>query len=118
MKFLLILLFLSSFLFACTKSKSDIKQTCYKGRYIDSGCWSVVQLLEPLDERLPTAQYRTYVHAFGTGAIPKQYKNGQPFYFTVIHIDSNVIHTDECIPTKYVVEIGSFSDSACSQASN
>jgi hypothetical protein len=117
MKSLLIFLLLSLLFLSCEKSKTNAKQTCFKGRYVGTGCWPVIQLLEPLDGSLPTALYgfhdTLYEHTFGTGEIPEQYKDGRPFYFTVTDIDSNIIYQTYCTPTKYVVVIGSFSDSAC-----
>jgi hypothetical protein len=84
MKFLVTLTLLLTFLLSCEKSKTNIKQTCFKGRYVGTGCWAVIQLLEPLDGSLPTAQYgfhdTLYEHTFGTGEIPKQYK-GPPILF-------------------------------------
>ena len=118
MKILLFVLLLL-FLFSCTKADITTKQTCFKGRFIAEGCWTVVQLLEPIDESLPTAQYATqdevYEHTFGTGSLPDKYKNGQPFYFTVNHIDSNIIYETYCLPTKYVASIDSISDVPCGQ---
>ena len=116
MKLLLTLSVLSILLFSCEKSETNAKPTCFKGRYVGKGCWSVVQLLEePSDMTIPTARYGEYEHAFGTGDIPEQYKDGRSFYFTVTGIDSNIIYHTDCIPIKYVVGIGSFSDRGCDQ---
>ncbi len=104
------------FLLSCEKPETKRNQTCCKGRYIETGCWPVIQLLDhPADVNIPTGRYGDYEHAFGTGDIPEQYKDGRTFYFTVTSIDSNRIYMTYCLPTRYFIGIGAFSDSACDQ---
>jgi hypothetical protein len=117
MKPVLIFLLLSVFMFSCKKSRVNTQQTCYKGRYVGEGCWPVIQLLEPLYESVPTAQYGSYKHVVGTGVLPERYKNGTVFYFTIQQIDSNKIYLTYCAPTKYFVTITPF-DSACNADGN
>jgi hypothetical protein len=64
MKFLLLPGLLPLLFLSCEKGKANTKQTCYKVRFVAEGCWTVIQLLEPLDEGLPTAQYSGYEHTF------------------------------------------------------
>ncbi len=113
MKFLVLLTVLPLLFLSCHKGKTNTKQTCYKGRFVAEGCWTVIQLLEPLHGGLPTSRYDLYENAFGTGNVPKQYKDGQPFYFTVNRVDSNITYTLHCTPTKYIAEIDSFSNTSC-----
>jgi hypothetical protein len=44
--------------------------------------------------------------------VPERYKNGEPFYFTVKRIDSNKLYLTWCVPSKYFIEIESFSDTS------
>ena len=113
MKLLLVFGILPLLTFSCRKVETNPKQTCYKGRFVAEGCWPVIQVLDPLSKSIPTVQYGAYEHTIGTGSIPERYKNGQPFYFIISHIDSNKIYLTYCSPTKYLVEISNFSDSAC-----
>src|SRR4051812_1172129 len=105
MKVLLSIMLLSLLFVACEKDKTSAMQSCYKGRFIGEGCWTVIQLLEPSNGSLPTSTYGNYDHTFGTANVPEKYKNGQPFYFTVNKVDSNKIYLTYCLPTKYIFEI-------------
>ena len=103
---------------SCEKGVKTTKSTCFKGRYIAKGCWTVIQLLEPLDASLPTSPYGQYENAFGSGDLPDKFKDGQPFYFTVNHVDSNMTVLDYCTPTKYSAAIDNLSATPCSQLEN
>lgn len=118
MKFLWLLLLLPLLNISCQKDQPNDKQTCYMGRYVGEGCWPVVQVLKPLDGSIPTGLYGSYEHSVGTGILPEKYKDGKPFYFTINQIDSNSIYLTYCIPTKYLIAISSFSDSACNASGN
>jgi hypothetical protein len=57
-----------------------------------------------------------YEYSAGIGSLPDKYKNGNPFYFTVSNIDSNLVHTMNCSIPKYYVAINTYSDSGCTQS--
>lgn len=103
---------------SCEKEGTNLKEICFKGRYVATGCTDVVQLLEPLDHRLPVAEYWGYEHAFGTPDIPAIYKTGEPFYFKIKKIDSVKLYLTYCTPTKYYIEIEDLSSSPCAQPNN
>jgi hypothetical protein len=116
MKYLTIVLLITFLIYGCQKEGRARHTTCYKGRYVGAGCWSVLQLLEPLDGSLPTAPYGVYENTVGTGSLPERFKDGKPFYFTVSQVDSNKIYLTYCMPTKYFITLSTFSDSACAFA--
>lgn len=113
MKYLPVLVLLTFLVFACKKETGTGQQTCYKGRYVGEGCWPVIQILEPLDESVPTAQYGVYDHSIGIGILPEQFKDGKPFYFTISQVDSNKLYLTYCMPTKYFAVLSNLSFSAC-----
>jgi hypothetical protein len=113
MKYLPILLLITLFVFACKKETTSRQQTCWKGKYIGEGCWPVIQILDPVDESVHTAQFGVYDHTIGTGSLPDRFKDGNPFYFTISKVDSNKIYLTYCLPTKYFVVLNNLSDSAC-----
>ena len=115
MKSLTAFAILTFILASCTKVEDVTTSNCLKGRFVTSGCWPVIELLEPMDGRLPTARYGTIEHSFGIENLPEKYKNGVPFYFTVRRIDSNKKYLTYCVPTKYFIEIESYSDTPCDQ---
>lgn len=110
----ILLFIIATFIFVSCKREVTAKQTCYKGRFVAEGCWSVIQVMEPLND-LPTSGYGEYEHTFGTVGLPEQYKNGEPFYFHVNSVDSNKIYMTYCLPTKYVAEISNISDHPCDE---
>lgn len=103
--------------FGCSKQETDLKKTCFKGKYIGEGCWPVIQIIEPLDSKFKDSKWlykdSIYEHAVGTGPLPDKYKDGKAFYFTINSIDSNQITTANCSIPKYSIGLNSYSDSAC-----
>ncbi len=103
--------------FSCSKQENNLAKTCFKGRYVGEGCWSVIQIIEPLDARFNVSKWvdrdSIYEHSVGVGPLPDKYKNGAPFYFTISSIDSNQITTAYCSIPKYSIGLNFYSDSAC-----
>jgi hypothetical protein len=114
MRLLPLLAIIPAIFLSCEKEK-DLKQTCFKARYVATGCNDVIQLLEPIDKRLPTSDYWGYENAIGTVDLPAAYKNGQPFYFTVKKIEPVKFYLAYCTPTKHCAEIENLSSAACGQ---
>lgn len=116
MKRLLVLGLLPLLIFSCQKVETNEKQTCFKGRFVAEGCLPVIQVLDSLNESIPTTQYGIYERAIGVRNLPEQYKDGHSFYFAISYIDSNMIFTANCLRTRYFVEISSISDTPCSKS--
>lgn len=102
-------------LFACNKESRDI---VFKGKYLANGCWPVIQILDPLDERFkePEWQYldSSYKYCTGTGLLADRYKNGQPFNFTIksIREGGSIPVTTNCSYPKYIIDIEIISDTS------
>lgn len=110
------------FVCSCKKTDEDIASICFEGKFIGNGCWSVIQILSPLDERFKNSKWIgntiQYNYAVGIGSLPEKYKNGKSFYFTISKIDSNFIYTTNCNIPKYTIDIKAYSDSACKIPNN
>ena len=117
-KMFIALLLVCILLSACDKEtnnpQTSISNICFKGRYLGKGCWPVIQILEPVfkDTRWQNRD-SIYKNVAGVGVLPEKYKDGKPFYFKISSIDSNMIYLTYCSPTKYLVVINTYSDSAC-----
>jgi hypothetical protein len=117
MRIILILIVLLSFTsLSCDKEKTDIdlkKYFCFKARYVATGCWPVIQLLEH-DGRLPLQQYGNFQNALGVGNLPDSFKNGATFYFRVKRIYNQMVVQTFCSSTTNLVEMKSISSNPCS----
>jgi hypothetical protein len=114
-------------LFSCSKDKAstedEYKNVCFKGKYVGTGCWDVVQIISPIDQEnvenstwsltKPDNSKITFDHVIGTGGLPQEYKTGDTFYFNIVKIDREPVHTQECSPTKYVAVLANLSNTAC-----
>lgn len=113
MKALLIFLVAVVFLigFACSKESHKI---VFKAKYIGKGCWDVIQILEPSDERFSESSWitkdSTYTGAVSVGELPEVYKSGQPFYLTIKTIVQDIPHPLHCSTPKYGMEVDSCSN--------
>jgi hypothetical protein len=109
------LLVLLSFNFlSCDKETTDValEKICFKARYVATGCWPVIQLLDNVD-RLPVEQYGNFEYAIGAGGLPDAFRNGAPFYFRAKNVRDKMLYLTYCVPTQYMVEIGSISPNPC-----
>ncbi len=95
--------------FACNK---ESHKTVFKAKYIGLGCWDVIQILEPSDERFRETSWvfndSTYVGAVSVGRLSDEYKTGMPFYLTIKSVVQDIPHTLHCSTPKYGIEIGSY----------
>lgn len=116
---MLILIFVC---FGCEKNNTDSSSICFKGKYLGEGCWTVIQIIEPIDARFTKSTWgtvdTTYKHAVGIRSLPDNYKSGKPFYFTISSIDSNLVHTANCSIPQYTIGINAFSDTQCTISGN
>ncbi len=117
MKILFVISILLGFCCSCSKSNDNLSKVCYKGKYVGEGCWPVIQIIKPLDDKFKNSTWGTstviYNNAVGVGLLPDKYKDGTPFYFTISKIDSNIVHTDNCTVPKYSIAINNYTDSLC-----
>lgn len=125
-RFLILLTFLAFAITSCKRdhslSKKDLEKMTFQGKYLGEGCWSVIQVTKPsireiglnpswtqwgkeTNNRIDTL----YNNAIGAGIIPKKFRNGALFYFTVSKLDSNIIHTADCAAPKYYFGIKTIS---------
>jgi len=122
MKSLVVITLLIFFSFSCSKTQNTIISTCFKGQFIGEGCWPVIQIIEPIDERFKDSRWGTsttiYDYSVEVGTLPDKYKDGKPFYFTISKIDSNMVHTANCSTPQYFIVINTYSDSACKISNN
>ncbi len=122
MKLLFVTILVIFFCCSCNKTQDDINLTCFKGKFIGEGCWPVIQIIEPIDERFKNSRWGTsttiYDYSVGVGTLPDKYKDGNPFYFTISKIDSNMVHTANCSAPQYYIVINTYSDSACKISNN
>ncbi|MBE7173480.1 MAG: hypothetical protein INR73_23100 [Williamsia sp.] len=105
------------YLSSCAKDQTGASKSCYKGRYIGSGCWPIVQVLESLDADFAKSHWQdrdsVYKNVFGVGYIPEKYKDGRSFYFTIDSVLQNPVHTMNCNTAGYFAVIKWYSDSSC-----
>jgi hypothetical protein len=115
MKALLFLLaaIVSFTFFGCNK---DSQKTVFKAKYIGQDCAPVIQILEPLDKKFKESDYlyrsTECNYCVATGTFPEEYKNGQPFYFTIklIKETKDFDKLENCAYPKYIIDIENFSD--------
>ena len=122
MNFFLAILTLIFVCFGCKKNEINSTATCFKGKYLGQGCWTVIQIVQPVDGRFVKSTWGTvdtmYKYAVGVKGLPDNYKNGKSFYFTISSIDSNLIHTANCTIPQYAIGISTFSDTQCTMSGN
>lgn len=84
-------------LMACQK---DGRQTIFKGKYIGEGCESVIQFLEPVDERFKEVTFifkdSIYTGCVFAAPVPEKYKTGEPFYFKMKRVTDNLAYPAIC----------------------
>lgn len=101
-------------------SNNSLQDIVFQGKYLGEGCWSVIQVTAPSlkniglnaketqwAQPLSSGHDTIYQNAVGAGMIPDAYRSGNTFYFTVSKLDSNIIHTMDCIVPRYYLNIKS-----------
>jgi len=119
MQKLFVISFALLILLSCTKAKEDTP-TCYEGRFLnDIGCYDLVaiQVTGPpflyIDASYKAADGKNYSDGIAL-VLPAEYKDGQPFYFTLDSIYRRPVLPANCfyVP-RYFGRPGSISKIKC-----
>lgn len=99
-------------LFSCCKeSRRESQNKVFKGKYIANGCWPVMQIMEPLNEKFkdPAWLYgdSSYNYCVTSMEVTKKYQTGEPFRFKILEIKETIdlpsLHY--CTSPKYMAVI-------------